>query len=374
MRQLKQSCLAGLVLSGAVLTASVLPAAEPSAGELRSQHEAIAAKAISFLLNKGRASDGSYSSFSGPGVTSLVTTALLRNGVSPSDPRIAESLAYIRERIQPDGGIYQTGSLYRNYETCLAVLCFTEVNRDGKYDETLKHADAFLKGIQWDESEGKEESDLGYGGAGYGKHKRPDLSNTTFLIEALKSTGNGADSEAMQRALAFVSRCQNLESEHNTTAFATKNPDGGFYYTAAAGGSSQAGTTDSGGLRSYASMTYAGLKSMIYAGVGPEDQRVKAAYTWIGKNYDLASNPGMGSSGLYYYYHTFAKALDAMRVEQVEDEAGAKHNWRAELIRELAKRQQPDGSWLNENDRWLEGDPNLVTGYALLALSYCKPK
>ncbi len=121
-------------------------------------------------------------------------------------------------------------------------------------------------------------------------------------------------------------------------------------------------------------MTYAGLKSMIYAGVGPEDQRVKAAYSWIRKNYDLASNPGMGTSGLFYYYHTFAKALHVMGVDTFEDEAGGKHDWRAELIQELAKRQQPDGSWLNENERWLEGDSNLVTGYALLALSYSKPK
>ena len=121
-------------------------------------------------------------------------------------------------------------------------------------------------------------------------------------------------------------------------------------------------------------MTYAGLKSMIYAGVGPEDQRVKAAVTWIRKHYDLESNPGMGTSGLYYYYHTFAKALEAMGQDKIADDAGVQHDWRAELIRELAKRQQPDGSWVNENDRWLEGDANLVTGYALLALSYCRPQ
>ena len=24
--------------------------------------------------------------------------------------------------------------------------------------------------------------------------------------------------------------------------------------------------------------------------------------------------------------------------------------------------------------KWMEGDPNLVTGYALLSLSYCRPK
>ena len=56
------------------------------------------------------------------------------------------------------------------------------------------------------------------------------------------------------------------------------------------------------------------------------------------------------------------------------DEEGQEHDWRGELIAELGRRQRPDGSWINENDRWLEGDPNLVTGYALLALAYCKPE
>src|SRR5690606_34515427 len=119
----------------------------------------------------------------------------------------------------------------------------------------------FIKGLQWDDSEGHDKSSVNYGGAGYGRHKRPDLSNTSFLIDALKATGNGPDDPAMQKALVFVSRCQNLETEHNTTPFAAKNPDGGFYYTPAAGGSSQAGETPQGGLRSYGSMTYAGLKS-----------------------------------------------------------------------------------------------------------------
>ena len=45
-----------------------------------------------------------------------------------------------------------------------------------------------------------------------------------------------------------------------------------------------------------------------------------------------------------------------------------------ELVDELAARQQPNGSWTNPKSRWLEGDPNLVTAYVLLALSYCRPK
>jgi len=337
------------------------------------QYEQTVSKAINFLKAKGQAEDGSFSGFAGPGITALVTTAILRHGRTPDDPFVARSLKYLGKFARPDGGIHQEGTLYRNYETCLAILCFTEANADGRYDDVLRKADAFVKGIQWDEAEGEDASGTSYGGAGYGKHKRPDLSNTNFLIEALKATGNDKDSEAIKRALIFVSRCQNLETEHNTTPFGAKNPDGGFYYTPAAGGTSQAGETPQGGLRSYGSMTYAGLKSMIYAGVGPDDPRVKAAVKWIGKHYDLTSNPGMGSAGLYYYYHTFAKALDAIEYDVFVDDQGVKHDWRAELRAELARKQQPDGSWINENDRWLEGDPNLVTGYALLTLSYAKP-
>jgi hypothetical protein len=29
---------------------------------------------------------------------------------------------------------------------------------------------------------------------------------------------------------------------------------------------------------------------------------------------------------------------------------------------------------VNENPRWMEGDPNLVTSYALLALAPCLPQ
>ena len=63
-----------------------------------------------------------------------------------------------------------------------------------------------------------------------------------------------------------------------------------------------------------------------------------------------------------------------MGVDEFADADGKKHDWRADLIAALAKRQKPDGSWVNETDRWMEGDPNLVTGYCLMALSHCKKK
>lgn len=337
--------------------------------------EQMVTQAITFLTGKAMADDGSYNAAAGPGVTALVVTAILKHGRSPDDPAVAKSLKYIQSFVREDGGIYAPDSFYKNYETCLAILAFSEANKDGRYTKLIKKATAFATDTQWDEKEEKTKSDTFYGGTGYGRSKRPDLSNTTFFMDALKAAGEGEDSEAMKRALIFVSRCQNLESEHNTTEFASKNPDGGFYYSPANGGSSQAGKDEStGGLRSYASMTYAGLKSMIYAGVKKDDPRVKAAVTWLSKHYDLKSNPGMGTSGLYYYYNTIAKALEAYGEDTFTDEAGVKHDWRAELIAELAKRQRADGSWVNEDSRWLEGDAAIVTGYALLALSHCKKK
>lgn len=335
-------------------------------------------RAIEYLLQKGQSrDDGSYSKQLGPAVTAMCTTALLKNGVKVSDPQIQMSLKYLQGFIQQDGGVYAPNSNLRNYETSVAVMCFAAANLDGKYDKIIEEAIGFQKNIQWDDGEGHDRSSTFYGGQGYGSHKRPDMSNTSFFIDALKAASEDQDSVALKKAMEFVSRTQNLSSEHNPMEFATKvtaEDRGGFIYTPANNGESKAGSTPEGGLRSYASMTYAGLKSFLYAGMDKDDIRVRAAMDWIRRNYDLKSNPGMGKQGLYYYYHVFAKALDAHGELLLTDSAGKQHNWRAELVAQLAATQNQDGSWINEADRWYEGDANLVTSYSLLALSYCAPE
>lgn len=365
-------CLIALSLAATQLIAA--PAQAESSGPTSDRAEMVE-RAIGFLKTS-RDDQGAYSPHVGPAVTALVATGLIRNGRSVSDPMVADALQYVASFAQPDGGVYAPGSMYRNYETCVAIQCFQAAavspGASEDYAELLAAAESFVKGLQWDDEEGHDASSPSFGGAGYGRHGRPDLSNTSFLIDALHAMGRGPDDPAMQRALAFVSRTQNLESEHNTTPFATKVNDGGFYYTPAAGGSSQAGETATGGLRSYGSMTYAGLKSMIYAGVGPEDQRVKAAVAWIGRHYTVDENPGMGTSGQFYYYHTLAKALHAAGLAEVTDSEGASHDWRSDLQTKLASLQQDSGAWVNPDERWLESDPNLATAYLLLALSYCQ--
>ena len=327
--------------------------------------------AVAFL-RQSQGADGSFSSQAGPGVTGLVAAALLSIGVPKDDPMVDKAIVYLLNTKRPDGGLYAEGSRHANYETCLAIMALSKTNEQGQYDGVLQSAQRFVKGEQWDEGEGLGPKDPAFGGAGYGSKSRPDLSNTSFFIEALRSTGVEESDPAIQRALAFVNRCQNLESPANDTPFASKLNDGGFYYTPAAGGDSMAGKDEAtGGLRSYASMTYAGLKSMLYAGVGPEDFRVKAATKFLKKNYSVTSNPGMGPAGLFYYLQTMSKALAMVGAETFESDTGSR-SWRSDILGQLQKTQKVDGSWTNPEPRWMEGDPNLVTGYALLTLANLK--
>jgi squalene-hopene/tetraprenyl-beta-curcumene cyclase len=331
--------------------------------------DALTAKAAAFL-NPRQAADGSWSGDRNePGITALVITSLLRAGrVTPNEPTTTKALGYLEQFISPKGGL--ADAPHANYSTSIALMAFHAANVEGRYDAFIKGSQSFLTKMQWDESEGKTpESDF-YGGAGYGgKNDRPDLSNTSFMLEALRDSGVPADDPAMKKALVFVSRCQNLKSEFNDQAWAGKVNDGGFIYTAANGGSSVAGKTEDGGLRSYAGMTYAGLKSMIYAGLSADDPRVKAAVGYIKKNYSVDENPGLGQQGLYYYYTVFSRAMSMLGQDKFEDSSGQSHDWRSELIAALAKRQGADGSWVNKADRFMEGDPNLVTAYCLLALA-----
>ena len=331
-------------------------------------------KAVAFLKRRQDAKGGWSTERNEPGITALAAAALLRSKrVTPADPSVTKALAFLEGFIGPKGGLPEAA--HANYSTSIALMAFHEANTGGRYDRVIKEGQDFLKSMQWDESEGKGKNDPFYGGAGYGgKNSRPDLSNTTFFMEALRDTGLPADDPGLKKALLFVSRCQNLKSEFNDQAWAGKVNDGGFVYTPANGGQSMAGNEPGGGLRSYGSMTYAGFKSLVYAGLTADDPRVKAALDYIKANYTLDENPGLGQKGLYYYYQAFSKAMAAWGQPTLVDAKGQTHDWRAEVRAALAKRQNADGSWVNPADRFMEGDPNLVTSYGLLALSYARAK
>ncbi|MDR1140619.1 MAG: terpene cyclase/mutase family protein [Planctomycetaceae bacterium] len=341
-------------------------------------------KGVAFLRTaQGENGGWSASPRSGAGPSMIILAGLLDSGVKPDDPMVEKGLAFLKGSIREDGGVYTKDGFFQNYETCCAVMCLSKANDaikkaknldKGPYDELLANAQKYLLKQQYTEERDVKPEDANYGGVGYGGTTRPDLSNTQFFLDALKATGKGADDPAIQKALVFVSRCQNLESEHNTMPFVasnTKNLDGGFIYVNQPGASRMETAEES--LRSYGAMTYAGLKSMIYAGLTKDDKRVKAAYDWISKHYSVKEHPGRGANGLFYYYHTMSKSLDVLQLLDITDTSGNKHAWKTELSEELLSKQKENGSWINDASRqWMENDPNLVTGFVLLVLAYCK--
>lgn len=359
--------IATLLVAGVTVAA----AQEPAAAARKQAIE----RGLKYLAEKGQAEDGTFTGKAGPGITGLAVTAALRNGRTVDDPMVAKGLKALEGFVKPDGGIY--GNRLKNYETCVSIVAFDLANADGRYQKILDDADKFVRSLQYGADGAKEESDPWFGGAGYGGPERPDLSNTSYLVDALAAVDKEGDDAAIQRALVFVSRCQNLKSQFNDTKFAGLVNDGGFYYaipTENVDPSTSERYTADGGLRSEGAMTYSGFKSLIYAGLTKEDPRVKAVLDWIKKNYTVEKNPGQDQAGVYYYYHAFSAAMKASGLDEVTDEAGKTHNWRDDLSAELVKRQQPNGSWTNKNRQWFENDPNLATAFALIALSHCEPK
>ncbi|HEX37479.1 MAG TPA: hypothetical protein ENG70_01265, partial [Candidatus Cloacimonetes bacterium] len=146
--------------------------------------------------------------------------------------------------------------------------------------------------------------------------------------------------------------------EYNPESYSTN--DGGFMY--------EPGISKAGGSTSYGNMTYAGLKSMIYAKLDKNDPRVQAAYDWISNHFIVETNPVLGNQGLFYYYLMMAKALTAYDVDIIVGDDGIEHDWRAELANQLIKIQNEEGWWQNENGRWWENNKVLVTTYCIISL------
>ncbi len=279
--------------------------------------------------------------------------------------------------VQPDGGIHKTNLATYNTSICMLAL---QLAGNDAYTPIVLKARRFLIGLQSDFGEkGKLDSPFD-GGIGYGtKYEHSDMGNTLQALEALhyskrllqdKNLAEAAELN-LAAAIHFLQRCQNLPS-HNPEAWASDDPQnkGGFVYYP---GYSMAGSvtnlaTGRVALRSYGSISYGGLLSFIYADVKRDDPRVKAVFEWLGRNYTLEENPGMGPQGLYYYYHTMAKALAAFGVDEMVLADGRKIAWRKELSQRLLNLQQKDGSWSNDNGRWWEKDAALVTSYAVLTM------
>jgi squalene-hopene/tetraprenyl-beta-curcumene cyclase len=367
-----------LILTAATLVCAPLFAEEPIARRsenvsFRNEIQLAIDKGLTWL-KENQKPDGYWSTEEHPALTALPLLAFHREPTGKyregTAPFLQKGYDFIRAKAKPDGGIYGQG--LSNYNTSLALVALL-TTRDKKDEPLITKARDFIVAQQ---ASGMANESLD-GGIGYGptgvspKRQHPDLDNTLISIEALQAYRAARPQvEAKhdlnwQAAIDFISRTQNLPS-HNPKGSAEPADKGGFIYYP---GFSNADPAEGPkALRSYGSMSYAGLLSFIYADLKKEDPRVVAALEWLTKNFTLEENPGMGRAGLYYYYHLMSKGLVAAGVDKLELADGKKVNWAPVLAGKLMQLQQGDGSWVNDTARWMEKDPVLVTCYCVLTL------
>jgi hypothetical protein len=493
------------------------PALTRLSDEAREKAERMADRAIAWLRTKQDGASGGWSippqgkgpTF--PAITGLVLTGMLmHDGISDADPTVSAGVLFLLNSQQSDGGIYV--GMLPAYNTAISLTALSKVQQPASVADARQRAVEFLKSIQYGEgatvydamSETAQRVDPAhpfYGGFGYGNRGRPDLSNTSFALEALHAAGVDDNDPAIIRARTFLARCQMLAEVEgkpvNDMPYAAGSAQGGFIYATAINkdtvgqGQSFAGETaeslsgppgsqvtfvlgkgsdgkplaltkdivekrlrDAAGnqldlrnaqvpfdllvllgptgdgktsgtftvrsnaalgrlksvvtsafkdelasgetaltgkdvpawqgvtrLRAYGSMTYAGLKSMIYAGLSRDDARVLAAKDWITRHYTLDENPGVGSDGQYYYYVMLSRALDAFGEPTLDvlpanadaaSPAFRRVRWAEDLIAKLETLQEDDGSFRSVDDRWMEDNKVLITAYALVALQHAR--
>ncbi|MEZ4469042.1 MAG: prenyltransferase/squalene oxidase repeat-containing protein [bacterium] len=270
-------------------------------------------------------------------------------------PFISKAAEWLAAQARADGAI--TGDATPTYNTALAIMALHAID-PVKYKKQVEGGQAFLVKFQSDEDQKYEKTDKFYGGIGYGGDERPDLSNLQYALEALKKTDYDPQSDVWAKAEVFLNRCQN-RSESNDQAWAGN--DGGFVYAP--------GQSSAGGTTSYGAMSFAGLKSLMFAKAGKDDPRVKAAFDWIRKNYDFNTHPGMGTTSYFYYPQTAAGALETYGEDFVPDEKGRKRRWAADLLTKVISLQQKDGSWVNANPKYWEGNPLLATARSVIVMN-----
>ena len=76
----------------------------------------------------------------------------------------------------------------------------------------------------------------------------------------------------------------------------------------------------------------------------------------VRNGYVAGAGDEFARQGLYYYFYTFAHALDAYDEPIITDASGKAHDWRLELIDKLASLQKDDGSWVGDGSVWIASD------------------
>jgi len=207
-----------------------------------------------------------------------------------------------------------------------------------------------------------------------------NLSATVLSVEALRSAGIACDDPSVTSALQFVGCCQNHAEELAEPEF----DDGGFFFTCEDAARNKAGLAGHDGTgrqrySSYGSMTADGFRGLLLCGLPLIDPRPTAARRWLEKNFSVATHPGgfgadrkaLRDSAYYYYCWSLARTMAAAGIRELTT-AGGQVLWADVLAMELLRRQEADGSWVNDAVEMREDDPIVATSMAAGALAMCR--
>lgn len=105
-------------------------------------------------------------------------------------------------------------------------------------------------------------------------------------------------------------------------------------------------------VKTYGSMTAAGLEAMLVCfdrvraadfaecKESPQYRPVEEGLAWLGRNFSVRDNPGLGDNRLYYYLHGLSRVGTALGYKYI-----GSRDWYALLSAELVARQDSEGAW-----------------------------
>jgi hypothetical protein len=340
-----------VVLLGLAGLGPSIPMNPAAAAVTREEVERAIHDGVRFLQRQQRA-DGSWAEVgpeAGPGTTALVTLALITAGESPHSPAVARAVDLL-SRFGPD----DMGSVY-------AVSLQTMVLAAARPDDQVKIA----ANVRWlEDAQIKPGDRVPWPGSWtYSalKNQRGDGSNTQYALLGLNAAGEAGvpvKDEVWARSRGYWETCQ--------------RPDGGWNYHPA------------DRPQSYASMTCAGISSLIITGLkrfqgqeslageairdcgkGGENPKLRAGIDWLSAHFRVGENFPRGQQWRYYYLYGLERAgrLTGQRFF-------GNHDWYREGAEKLVHDQDKlSGFW--RGGSVVEGrDPPLVsTSFALLFLA-----
>ncbi|MBX6312883.1 MAG: DUF4159 domain-containing protein, partial [Isosphaeraceae bacterium] len=275
------------------------------------------------------------------GASSLVTLALLTAGEPPDAPHMARALQFLSH--------FSPREINNTYAIALQTMAFAAA-------DPLKYRRQIATNAEWLEA-AQIHNRIAAGAWGYNASRSGgDNSNSQYALlglNAASEAGFQVDPRVWALARHYWRACQGF--------------DGGWGYRA----NMQRSST--------ASMTCAGISSLIIAGlrlvrdqedlVGDQiqgcgrseiDVSLTRAIDWLGTNFRVTENVGAGPQWKYYYLYGLERAG---RLTGLRYFGG--HDWYREGAEEIVRRQDPQtGAWSGEGTT-----PIVTTSFALLFLA-----